>query len=422
MMAAILLASGCSGPEDRRWAAAPSFESVGDIAAARVDLGEGPSVDVYSFPTPAGPGVQTRLKDLSDHGQAALIEALRSPKVKAADLKKALAGALEGGDDTAPGGDRTKLQRSIVINVAKGFGALPGDRLMSTVVLVRPLDGAFRFVGYKIAATDTKVQNIAHIDDKFETTGTAGFTPGSGGLQVANVSGTVAKTSEATADIGQQYENLGIDITQDGLKVTRESERGLDVVGNTIVAVTLAPPVGALSAQAYLGSSPKMFDAAKPLRAAKGSLDVKPLSYLAACPLRVKARLIYRLRRIDAGREYYSEGKQRVTLVDGATPWATYTLVDASETQPDLYQLVVDSGPNAGQAVEAVTPAAGQRRLLFEDRSAAGTVAAWMARSRATFVGKERIGLNGGGDPIRYPTTFSPERTTLNCAVGLAPG
>jgi hypothetical protein len=45
-----------------------------------------------------------------------------------------------------------------------------------------------------------------------------------------------------------------------------------------------------------------------------------------------------------------------------------------------------------------------------------------MARSRATFVGKERIGLNGGGDPIRYPTTFSPERTTLNCAVGPAPG
>ena len=416
-----LLAISCTAPEDRRWAAAPRHIRTGDVAAALTDVGASPGLNIYSFPTPAGAPAQTGLKDLSDRGQAAVIESLRSVRVKAADLRKSLSEMSGAGAADASTTDRTRLERSIVINVSKGFEALPGDRLMYTVVLVRPLDRVFRFADYKIAATDTKVQNIAHIDDKLESSAAAELKPGAGSLRGGDVSGKVTRTAEAAADITQQYENLGVDITPDLLRVTRESERGLDVVGNTIVAVTLAPPDSALAAAAYLGSSPRMFEAARPLRAAKASLDISPLSYLAACPVRAEARLVYRLRRIDAGREFYTEGRQRVTLEDGATPWLPYTLVDASQAQPELYQLIINSGPRAGQAVEAVTPGGGQRPLLFTDRSAAGDVAEWMSRSRATQVGKDRTPLTGGGDPLVYPTTISPRRASLKCPEHLGP-
>jgi hypothetical protein len=125
--------------------------------------------------------------------------------------------------------------------------------------------------------------------------------------------------------------------------------------------------------------------------------------------------MLYRLRQIETGREYYTEGKQRVTVLDGATPWQTFPLVDASEAQPILYQLKIRSGPNAGQAVEAVTPSDGQRLLLFNDRSAAGTVASWMSQVHARYVGEDHVTLNGGGDIISYPTTIYPDIYMLKC-------
>ncbi|PMV85299.1 hypothetical protein, partial [Pseudomonas sp. GW460-C8] len=81
-----------------------------------------------------------------------------------------------------------------------------------------------------------------------------------------------------SADIISQYENLNVDITPDSLVLTRESERGLDVVGNTLVSLTLAPTTGTDPLQDFVVSSQKLFEAGKPLTPEKATFAISPLS------------------------------------------------------------------------------------------------------------------------------------------------
>src|ERR1700754_18758 len=241
IMAPIVLAavvSGCTHPEDLRWKASETAKPL-----AKEEM---PSVSVYAC-SPPKQGAHTGVRDLSDRGQAALIEALAKSPGAASDLRKAVSTPFEseGGGGVF---DRSRLSRTVVISVLKGAASQPGDRLMRTVVTIAPhrLSGdstfPFEFEGYTVAATDTKVQDIAHLETTTEASLATKLAPKIGNFGDNEVSSGVTHTQKSTADIVQQYENLGVDIQPTALIVTRESERGLDVVGNTLVALTLATP------------------------------------------------------------------------------------------------------------------------------------------------------------------------------------
>jgi hypothetical protein len=155
-LALVVLVAACAHPEDRRWAS---------MTVGRPKADEIPSVSVYAFAPPKSDS-RTGVRDLSDQGQAAFIDALAESPAGAAVLRKALVTPLEG-EGGAGAVDWTRLARTIVISVRKGLKSDPGDRLMRTVVTIKPRGvmgepGPFEFAGYSVVATDTKVQARNH--------------------------------------------------------------------------------------------------------------------------------------------------------------------------------------------------------------------------------------------------------------------
>lgn len=87
-----------------------------------------------------------------------------------------------------------------------------------------------------MAPTDTKVQHIAHLETTTDPKLTTSLAPEIGGFADNGVGSELSHSRKTSADIVQQYENLGVDILPGQMVITRESERGLDVVGNTLIA------------------------------------------------------------------------------------------------------------------------------------------------------------------------------------------
>ncbi len=406
-----LFATGCAHPEDRRWTAMSPVTSVPD--------GEQPSVSVYAF-APPKPGGRTGVRDLSDQGQAALIEAMARTPADAAALRKALATPLEGEAGAGGAVDRSRLARTIVISVRKGPDSLPGDRLMRTVVTLTPHvpadeDGTpFEFAGYSVVATDTKIQNISQLETTTEASLSASVAPKIGGFGDNSLGGEISNTRKTSADIVQQYENLGVDITPAQMIITRESERGLDVVGNTLVALTLAAPSDSERGHsAYLAGTTKLFDKGVMLSATAASLEIQPFSFFARCDLKVDVELRYQLRRIDKGREYYTEGKQTVEVMTGTLRAATQTLVRAADAQGALYQLLDGSG----SAVLVSHAGSDTRRLLFDSFDDAKRMATWLGAARRQTVGTHGPALSINGQALPRGGQYRADFYSVGCPI-----
>lgn len=408
-LAAILLAlAACAHPEDRRWSAMTT--------RAAVPVGEEPSVSVYAFAPPKA-GSKTGVGDLSDRGQAALIGSFAATPGDAAALGKLLAAPL-GGEGGGGAVDRTRLARTIVISVRKGVKSMPGDRLMSTEVEIAPLPGAgeaappFEFAGYTIVATDTKVQNIAKLQTESGASLTASLAPEIKGFGDNGIEGSLSTKRTSSADIVQQYENLGIDILPGRMVVTRESERGLDVVGNTLVALTFAAPSdGERTHAAFLATKAKLFENGAMLGGDKASVELQPLGFLSRCDMRVNVTLRYRLRRVVDGRRYYTEGKQRVEIVDGSTEPVPVTLVRASDVQGALYQ-ILDA---AGHAVLVAFDGTGTRRLVFDSYDDAKRMAAWLSVGTRSRIGATGPTVSMGSAPLPAGGTYRADFYSIGC-------
>ena len=392
-IATVLLLAGCAHPEDRRWASMEPRTIEARDNAPRAE------VSVYAFIPPKPGGGKTGLRDLDGEGQAALIEAMASKPSDAAALRKNLAAPL-GSDGGGAAADKSRLDRTIVISVRKPDDSEAGDRLMRTVVKIRPLaapggKSIFEFADYRIAATDTRIQNIASIETTSGASLSVGAEPGLGPLGAGSIGGELSRSHTTGADIVQQYENLGIDIRPDQLVITRESERGLDVMGNTLVELTLAPTAESEQvATGYLASETKFDDKGKPLSDAEAEMKLVSLRYMAQCRLDVEVTLDYRLRKIIAGREYYTEGKQTVEIVKASARPTVQTLVRATEVQPLLFHIENDNG----WVLLASKTGTDSQPLLFDDFETAARFAGWLTATQSDRIGSQgpRISFQPG--------------------------
>jgi hypothetical protein len=387
---------------------------------APVPEAQSPNVQVYSIATPTPPG-KTRLTELSDHGQAALIEALAKTGVEATALRSLLASPLAADKPSSGLLDRANLERTLIISVSKGVDAQPGDRLMRTIITITPRrapgteQNPFEFAGYTIAATDNKIQDIAHLETKSEKSLTGTVAPKISGTAESNsIVAALSHSHSTTADIKQQYENLNVDISPTRLTITRESERGGDVVGNTIVALTLATPPHTDRPSAFLASSGKFFSKGKALEPKAAGLAIRPYRHLPACPLEADVEMRYQLRRIVRGREFYTEGKQRVAIVSDTIKRPGQILVRGDEALGELYQVIIYANGREDGALIATVPGVGQQRLLFTDYGEARAVAAWMGGRRATTIG-DGMRLSRGDAPVPRHATYVAEAYRQMC-------
>ncbi|WP_034161409.1 hypothetical protein [Sphingomonas sp. ERG5] len=385
-----LLLASCAHPEDRRWA--NLIPPPGTAPADAV-----PNVSVYAFPTPADPKPVTKLRDLSGEGQAAYIDKI-STAADAGALRRALAAPI-----ARPAGlgatERPSLDETVVIGVQKQRLAAIGDRVMRTVVTIVPTRGSFEFAGYTVIATDNQVQSIAHLETTSEASLDASLAPPIKGFGDNSIAGKLSRSVTTSADISAQYEKLNVDIGPDKIVITRESERGLDVIGNTIIKLSLipTPPAGMGSAgNVFLVGDQDLFKDGAVLKPGDASLDIDTFAFPARCPLTADVSMDYRVRRVVRGAKYYTEGKQDAQVLDGQTPASTVELVRARDVTIPLWRIVIGDNQTAITVRRADNTS---RFLAFNNYEAAQAFALWLRKTGATRIGKDGVVISSGGRP-----------------------
>lgn len=405
IVALCIVFSGCVQSEDRRWRA---------LSDPQTALPETfwPTVSVYSFAPPLSPSAKTRLRDLASGGQRALIEAIAAG-ADPSSLRQKLAPNLEPSASRLV--DRTRLSRTLVISVRRSNAMPIGDRLMRTVISVKPHAKLFEFTDYSVVATDNRVLSIAHLEDENAKSLDVALEPTIAHFGDIKVDGKVSRDQKASADISQQYENLDVEILPGELTITRESERGLDVVGNTLVALTLSLPPDALPPSPYtVASAQTLFANEKALPAAKAKMTLAPLRFLPQCDLVADVTMHFVLRHVDKGQRYYTEGKQHVSIIKGDTPIKQHVIVRGVDVQAPVYQVQV-AMPGGLTNVVARSIDGSSKVLVFEDYDAAQAFARWLHGGYGSVIGEGDITLTAGAVPLPQRPKTKVDRVTFEC-------
>lgn len=437
----VLLIVGCEHGENYRWSSHSNPTFTPTLSAptnSRFEEWEGPSVSVYSYPTPTPAPSETALRDLSDQGQAALIEAYSARAESADELRALLATPLRSPAST-PSGEAAATaegvyKRTLVANVTEGWSAAPGDRLVWTWIHIRPVN--FVFDGYTVLATDNQVLNIEQITNattlganatlgrtgsETSTTNTAG-TPVSSVLQSivgssAGLTGTLNHTNTTTAAINQQYVKLGADIVPTELRIYRESERNQDVAGNTLIALTMrVDPEQWVNA----GREPMQRvtnlalsnDGA--LRAA-ADVEISVVRHLAPprCPLIADVTLYYQARRVADGRSYI-EGEQDARYEQGQYDAPGTIIVPAGEVRASSWRVYPVASPTLPLQLRDVFGSS--HPLDFSSLEQARNFAEWISRSSDVRgrhnprIGSQGLELSSGADHAIFDGPYFVER------------
>lgn len=334
---------------------------------------------VAVYTTAADPHSPPTLHDLGDRGQAEAIDYLALKSNGWADLKEALDDSQSGAGERDP----FRFDRALIANVAKGVDWRPGDRMMWSRVLVQPIN--FKFAGYSVAETDNETQKVSSVertDSRKLSPEIDAAIPAVEGPKVT-LGASSERDVKTSSDISAQYEKLGIDVTPDFLRIMRESERGLDGVGNTRVPLTLVTdpemiwkqypeeemiwkqhPEGKEAALRHAPRDPIVllvthFDGdrvdkqsdgdhpqpamddkpAKDAKPAKLAIDILPQTPVPHCALRARVWMIYEQRRVEGGRESYDESNQDVTLAHDAEDKQDVQIMSADEVSPAVWSL-----------------------------------------------------------------------------------
>jgi hypothetical protein len=379
-----------------------------------------PHVAVYSVPAVKSPRWRPTVRDLTDSGQAHAIELLAKDPAKESAVWSALqASMIDPKEFSAEDKDPLQFERVLVATVTKGTDWLPGDRMQWTRVLVAPIN--FSFAGYTVASTDSdtvKVQSIENTNTR-KLSADIGLTiPGLDGPKT-DVVPSSERTVKTTSDVNAQYERLGVDITPTFLRIIRESEAGGDVVGNTLISLSvttdpsmirfsdpldrqpdssprkiiheaisnLLRPVRAIDPSkdddvVLLVTGSVLEDGALGLREDKASISVSPQRPVPHCPLMARVWMLYEERHINKGREFYDESKQEVSFLRYADEPRDVEVVSADDVSPAIWsiQILPPGAPTdhktllLGARVDDSSP---YRELVFTDFRQASAVTRW---------------------------------------------
>lgn len=363
-----------------------------------------PHIAVYSVPAPSPPPHQhPTLRDLGENGQAHAIDFLAKDPASEQQSWRQLQSALMDERDFAPGEkDPFRFDRILVATVTKGAQWDPGHRMAWTRVFVQPIN--FSFAGYTVAATENEKVKVTSV----EATNTRKFSADIG-LTIPSVEGPKASlgpsnehTVKTTSDITTQYERLGIDITPNFLRIVRESETGGDVVGNTLVSLSLITNPSTIQKRypkdeykAPLGedlvlqvTAGHLQDGAVELEPEQASITVLPQAPLPHCALRARIWMLYEQRHIEKGREYFDESLQSVSLLRAAEEQKDIDFMGPDDVSPAVWSIqVLENGSDQANTntqnaetkfLRARVGLGPWRELVFTDYGLATKLAHWV--------------------------------------------
>jgi hypothetical protein len=358
-----------------------------------------PQVSVYSVASVKEPHPHPTLRDLAERGQARAIDFMAHDSVPKPHAWFELLNALNDGREPGVGeNDPFKFDRVLVATVAKGVNWNAGDRMMWTRVFVQPIN--FNFAGYTVAGTENetvKVTSMEATKTRKLSADLALTVPGLEGPK-ASLGPSNERTVKTTSEINAQYEKLGIDIMPRFLRIIRESETGGDVVGNTMVSLSVVTdplkiqnvrspeeqhliPMGK-NDLVLLVRSIKLDEVSNGNKD-KPSIDVLPQAPIPHCPLKAKVWMLYEQRHIDAGRKYYDEAKQTVSFIRDEHKEQYVDIVGADDVSPAVWSLKICEGPcdlngNDPTLRAHVSPNGQPRDLVFTDYGQAVKLAHWL--------------------------------------------
>jgi hypothetical protein len=390
------------------------------------DIWGNSTVSVYSAPYTAPNAAPLMLKDLSPEGQVRAIDLiLKQPKPEAAWQK--LMSLLDGDTRARNRVDPYRVDRVLIATVAKGLNTLPGDRILWTRVLIAPIN--FKFAGYTVAATENKLIKLASIENSTSTklsikNGTETLVPVLGKPEVGQ---EIEKTQKASSDVNEQYENLGVDIKPNFLRIIRESAPGGDVAGNTTIQLSILTDPSIIRCESGNQRKCPPNPAAKALPTANDEtdpdgnlelvvdstslengeqdprIDVLPQSALPHCPLKAQVWMLYESRNIISGRGNLLEGLQKVELRQDVFDAGTVDIVPADDIAPAVWSIKVTDA----RAKEPVTDDApdlfaqinkgSARKLAFTNYLTASELVHWL---------KTQMAAGTRGEPSLQKMTF----------------
>jgi hypothetical protein len=420
--AGVALLSGCAHPETYRWSsqAEPKFEGT-PTAPQNSSFGSWskPSVSVYSFATQPANTPDTTLRDLSDRGQEALIKAMTTAGADPAAIRDALLKTQKPKSETTEDTITVEgtYKRTLVANVTKGWDARPGDRLVWTWISVRPLN--FSFDGYTVLATDNQLLNIAQITNVTAASTTASLgksgsetnvttTAGSPIARVltdvagstSGLSGALSNTYTTNASINQQYVKLGADIVPNELRIFRESERNLDVSGNTLIALTLK--LDPSKWRDGISMEPSLRVQKQDLAKADGTLGAPAdVTFELAqneapprCALQAEVILHYQIRRPRDGRSYV-EGRQTATYERASTEKRVVDVVPADEVRRQVWRVYAKAAPDI--ALHASGPFENNLPIDFTTYEQARNFVFWLTSKGSEMLGQQQPAIGKTG-------------------------
>jgi hypothetical protein len=398
-------------PHEQRWANEDEVVAVeaAEFKALHKPEWREPSVAIYSAPNARPVAAQLALKDLSDSGQAHAIDLIAKGPTAANAALLRLTKTLTGSHEEIERKDPYRADRVLVATVAKGVGASPGDRLLWSRVFVQPIN--FEFAGYTVAQTDNRTVKVQGVESTQSTR--SGVDASLPGLAKANASSSVEQTRKTTAEVNEQYENLGIDIRPDFLRIIRESTAGGDVVGNAKVELSIltdpltiwkGAPEGAdipLPKEVLFVANAHLMDGVRYVAPADAKMTVLPQSALPHCPLKAKVWMLYEARRITRGGAHRSEGLQHVELVKGADAVREVEIVRADDIAPAVWSVrTLQEDGKVGAPLTARTEGGVDRELVFTDYVTASELTHWLRAHPPRTPLQELTFSNYSGQPL----------------------
>ena len=400
-------------PEEKRWANrnlqitdGEYFDRVshyeftsaaGDAVDGEQQGWEEPNVAVYSSPNSKPSPAPVNVANLPDAGQAQTIDFVTED----ADNEDAAwpQSAKPAADPQAAtaGKDPYRADRVLVATVTKGLHAMPADRLLWTRVFVQPIN--FEFAGYTVASTDIKTVKVAGIENSNNSKlsfdfGLDALLPG---LAKDPAASSAETSNKATADINQQYQNLGVDIQPRFLRIIRESATGGDVVGNTKIQLSMLTnpnmiqttandthvqaPIDDPDRLALVVDQARLSDGVQYLNDDDASITVHPQDLLPHCPLIADVWMIYEIRQAKNGADHALEGLQTVELVRNGELRQKVEIVPADDIAPAVWSIKRRTNqPSLEQApdLRANLPKGTSRRVVSTDYTNVSELTHWL--------------------------------------------
>jgi hypothetical protein len=100
--------------------------------------------------------------------------------------------------------------------------------------------------------------------------------------------------------------------------------------------------------------------------------------------LKAHVSMVYRLRHVVEGAEYYTEGKQRVAIVNDRTERPEVALVSEDDSQPRLWRIASQVG-DFGMTAKTIDDRS--YAVAFDNYDAAQQFNTWLGKTRAATVG-----------------------------------